>query len=229
MPTDSDMRAAFLASIIETPGDDVPRLIYADWLEDHGEELRAEFIRVQVELQKPFRNGPGAVERCREMVAREHEIMSMARGDTPIWADWAGPAARCLSSVLGFAGRDECLLLRRGLVAEGDECLLFRRGFVAEVHCPLAAWLEHGPEVVRAHPVEVIHLTDREPDRFARGVEPVERFRWWGWVSLRGPMRGDCVGAIFEHLDTNYFLDGYDSPDQAHDALSRACLAWARS
>src|SRR5688572_21228634 len=38
---------AFLQSIIETPDDDAPRLVYADWLEDNGDPVRAEFIRLQ--------------------------------------------------------------------------------------------------------------------------------------------------------------------------------------
>ena len=39
-----------LAAIIAEPDDDVPRLIYADWLDEQGDATRAEFIRVQVEL-----------------------------------------------------------------------------------------------------------------------------------------------------------------------------------
>ena len=42
--------AGFLAAICEQPHDVGLRLIYADWLEDHGEEGRAEFVRVQCEL-----------------------------------------------------------------------------------------------------------------------------------------------------------------------------------
>lgn len=43
---------AFLHDIVTNPADDVVRLIYADWLNDHGQEDRAEFIRVQCELWK---------------------------------------------------------------------------------------------------------------------------------------------------------------------------------
>jgi uncharacterized protein (TIGR02996 family) len=39
----------FLDDIISHPEDDTPRLIYADWLEDHGQLARAEFIRLQIE------------------------------------------------------------------------------------------------------------------------------------------------------------------------------------
>jgi uncharacterized protein (TIGR02996 family) len=38
---------ALLAAVCEAPGDDTPRLIYADWLEDNGDPHRAELIRVQ--------------------------------------------------------------------------------------------------------------------------------------------------------------------------------------
>jgi uncharacterized protein (TIGR02996 family) len=38
---------AFLTAIGDAPGDDTPRLVYADWLEDGGQPERAEFVRVQ--------------------------------------------------------------------------------------------------------------------------------------------------------------------------------------
>jgi uncharacterized protein (TIGR02996 family) len=40
----------FLQEILTHPDDDAPRLVYADWLDDHGDEMRAEFIRLQIEL-----------------------------------------------------------------------------------------------------------------------------------------------------------------------------------
>jgi uncharacterized protein (TIGR02996 family) len=48
--------ANFLAAIREDPDDDGVRLVYADWLEEHGDSeaqrARAEFIRVQIELKR---------------------------------------------------------------------------------------------------------------------------------------------------------------------------------
>src|SRR5436305_1933691 len=43
------MRTAepFLAAVAARPGDDLPRLIFADWLDEHGYADRAEFIRLQ--------------------------------------------------------------------------------------------------------------------------------------------------------------------------------------
>lgn len=42
--------AHFLRAIIDHPEDDGVRLIYADWLEEHGQAERAELIRVQCAL-----------------------------------------------------------------------------------------------------------------------------------------------------------------------------------
>jgi uncharacterized protein (TIGR02996 family) len=40
----------FLWTILDAPDDDAPRLVFADWLEDHGESAHAEFIRLQCAL-----------------------------------------------------------------------------------------------------------------------------------------------------------------------------------
>lgn len=41
------MEKAFLQVILENPDDDAPRLIYADWLDEHAHPERAELIRLQ--------------------------------------------------------------------------------------------------------------------------------------------------------------------------------------
>jgi uncharacterized protein (TIGR02996 family) len=52
--------AAFLDDIRGQPDDDVPRLIYADWLQDRDDPIRAargEFIRAQIECERLQRRG----------------------------------------------------------------------------------------------------------------------------------------------------------------------------
>jgi uncharacterized protein (TIGR02996 family) len=49
---------AFLADILEHPEDDTPRLVFADWLDDHAQPERAEFIRLQVELARLSAHDP---------------------------------------------------------------------------------------------------------------------------------------------------------------------------
>ncbi len=43
-------RDALLRAICDNPDDDTPRLVIADWLQEHGEDERAEFIRLQIVL-----------------------------------------------------------------------------------------------------------------------------------------------------------------------------------
>jgi uncharacterized protein (TIGR02996 family) len=43
-------RGAFIANILANPTDDLTRMVYADWLEEHNEPERAEFIRAQIIL-----------------------------------------------------------------------------------------------------------------------------------------------------------------------------------
>jgi uncharacterized protein (TIGR02996 family) len=64
--------SAFIKAIRAHPEDDVPRLVYADWLEEHGNPIRAEFIRVQCELASTPEHDP----RYRILEDREHEILS---------------------------------------------------------------------------------------------------------------------------------------------------------
>ncbi|MEK6235361.1 MAG: TIGR02996 domain-containing protein [Planctomycetales bacterium] len=44
-----DHEQAFLAEIAANPGDEAPRLIFTDWLEERG-DLRAELLRLMNEL-----------------------------------------------------------------------------------------------------------------------------------------------------------------------------------
>jgi uncharacterized protein (TIGR02996 family) len=63
---------AFLRDIVENPDDDVPRLVLADWLEDHGQPGRAEFIRTQVQLSRLEEYDP----RRPALEARERELLA---------------------------------------------------------------------------------------------------------------------------------------------------------
>jgi uncharacterized protein (TIGR02996 family) len=43
---------ALLAAIAAHPDEDTPRLAYADWLDEHDRPIRAEFIRVQIDISR---------------------------------------------------------------------------------------------------------------------------------------------------------------------------------
>jgi len=63
---------ALLAAIRQAPDDDAPRLIYADWLDEHGQPERAEFIRVQIELAQ--NESPTLRKRGAELLAAHHDL-----------------------------------------------------------------------------------------------------------------------------------------------------------
>jgi uncharacterized protein (TIGR02996 family) len=60
----------FLADIVQHPNDDAPRLVYADWLDEHGNPDLASFIRVQCALARLPDGCPGRV----ELEEQEHDL-----------------------------------------------------------------------------------------------------------------------------------------------------------
>jgi uncharacterized protein (TIGR02996 family) len=74
----SASEGAFLRSIAEEPEDNALRLVFADWLDEHGEGPRADFIRVQCELA----SANLSEERRRALRVRERELL-----DTH-WLEW---------------------------------------------------------------------------------------------------------------------------------------------
>jgi uncharacterized protein (TIGR02996 family) len=43
---------ALLSAIAADPDEDTPRLVYADWLDEHDRHARAEFIRLQIDMAR---------------------------------------------------------------------------------------------------------------------------------------------------------------------------------
>jgi uncharacterized protein (TIGR02996 family) len=105
-------RAALLAAVVARPDDDTPRLVLADWLDDHGEADRAEFVRLQCRLAmtESTTDDRGRLETCELELLTRHA------------ADWVAPRPV-------FPGRVESLPF------EGREGYrsVFRRGFVEAV------------------------------------------------------------------------------------------------
>jgi uncharacterized protein (TIGR02996 family) len=66
-------RDALLKAVCENPDDDTPRLVFADWLQENGEEERAEFIRLQIEVARRFEAGTLADDDPDEFLAGELE------------------------------------------------------------------------------------------------------------------------------------------------------------
>jgi uncharacterized protein (TIGR02996 family) len=65
---------ALLAAIRAAPDDDAPRLVYADWLDEHGQPERAAFIRIQCELART--GDPALRRREAELLAEHHDAFA---------------------------------------------------------------------------------------------------------------------------------------------------------
>src|SRR5581483_12084459 len=122
-------RDAFLAAVVARPDDDLPRLIFADWLDEHGEPERAEVIRLQCAAARgdpdgdPLRGYPATSARQR-----------MIDLETAHRAAWLGPLAR--------------------MVWQAE----VRRGFVEHVVLPARLFLTAGPELRRLAPLRGVTL-----------------------------------------------------------------------
>lgn len=223
----------FLPAILANPADDLPRRVYADWLEEHGECERAEFIHVQIELARTKCEPPcpgnvhaagGFGTRCacyRAALRRREQKLEKQYG-----GEWSQPIQVLLANI------------------HDNVDWKFRRGFIAEIHCTLAEWwggkCRHGripgvgPDIVRAAPIEVVRMTDREPASqaypytWAGLANCPERPAYSHWLplSLVAAMKGFVRFANQDRLGQGYAE--FDSPAAARAELSRVLLAEAK-
>lgn len=135
-----------LAAILDRPADDTPRVVAADWLDEHDQPDRAELVRVQCELARTWLSGrvndpcpacgvlSGEVhlDSCRVLALRRRECELL---DAAAVSDWAA-----------FPG----------FVREW----WWLRGFVGRLSLDLAAWQAHAPALLAAHPLERVEVAD---------------------------------------------------------------------
>lgn len=74
-------REALLAAVRESPNDDLPRLVYADWLDENGGSERAAFIRAQVEAVRAEPFSPAA----RDAEDRAAKLLTERNRETWTW------------------------------------------------------------------------------------------------------------------------------------------------
>ena len=105
--------AGFLEAICENPDDDVPRLVYADWLEERGDP-RGEFIRLQCILASM----PDNDERRWSLLAREKQLLWLHG------KNWAGPLRRQVRQYAFRRGFVEAITLGAAdFLSKGDDLL----------------------------------------------------------------------------------------------------------
>lgn len=198
----------FLDDIIANPEDNVPRLIYADWLEDHGtpnDVSRGRFIRRQIAgevAQAPLFMTVDAI-----------ESLGLEIGSKRVAS----------AGKLKWVSKDK------------EAEIVWTRGFLAEIRAPFAVLKKHLPGLVRRHPIERVRATDKEPQHFIEvpNVWP-EHWTWWQDQTDDG---GDFVGEeMIALLEPGLPAQGeggkgknYPTADATHAALSVALLRWAKT
>ena len=152
-------REAFIRAIAEHLYDDTPRLAVADWLDEHGDHARAEFIRVQCELE-PIRD-KYEIPRAMELHAKENELLRNGEWLGAMPKEWNG--------------------LIVGISVE------FRRGFADILRLSAKMFLEHGEAIRALHPTirrAVIHCLNGWGERLAAaaalaGLAELELACWY--------------------------------------------------
>ena len=222
----TDIQSELLATVIANPDDILARLILADWLEENGvEPERAEFIRVQVEIEAWNRKAKESGWLAGKTYGMAHDIgtrrMWLCRREKELlakhWTEWAPRFPDTESAFNCFCDN---LWTHKPTPTPWVQ---FRNGFPDHITLPLEAWcglecqegfhsplLEmkcphchgsgrvdaHGPAIVRATPVRDVRFVGKEPSAY-----PVTLTEYWGW--FRGNRDGNepmCVPVFLWEL-----------------------------
>lgn len=214
-PSQQHERDGLLADVLAHPHDDAPRLIFADWCEDHGEAERADLVRLQIELaalrQKAREYGPTspppAMRERMGVLARRQAASLEAHAD-----EWVGPdLPRLLLSPDGRRPLEEYGLSpaceartddKKGWIdvrlceaAVAVMALRFSRGFVDEVRGRLDALTAHGPAIVAMHPLTRMTALDKRPlldGRDSGSMKPC----WFWRVTTGDHTRGESAHSL---------------------------------
>lgn len=151
-------RQALLLAIRAAPDDDLPRLAYADWLEENGDPGRAQFIRVQCALARlaPDEDEHDAVYQRSEALAREHA------------GRWAGE----LPSLDGVSWSSFTRGFVEGATATSWEALVREAGRIREAILLRDLWLRLGTNFSAFRHPECLESIERLTVRGRTGLSP---------------------------------------------------------
>jgi uncharacterized protein (TIGR02996 family) len=199
-----------LREVLERPADDSPRLILADWLDERGDEARAEFIRVQCELSR----GTPA---WRALRRRERELL--------------GGVGRRVLDELRSTGWWPWTLFPGDAGCPDGPRVTFRRGFVDEVRLPCRQFLRQGvpAALFGSQPITRVELSDRAARESGPGAGP--QYYFCRVPPYCGAAGHDLPAALWDRLSGGSSYGGqmiYRARGQAEEVLSAACVRLGR-
>ena len=202
---------ALIRTVLSNPEDDAPRLIYADWLEEHGRVEDAEFIRVQIELARRGFGGP----------LRENE-----EGDFRYPRDMEPLITRQTQLWLGGFGLpdlpDGLINLAMPYGSPQSENLLVRRGFVERAMVSSTRFFKVAAPLFAQQPVTQVCLWGLQPSSIRSG---------FGWVHDFGGGRYDQIpDELWGFVYGDDIADRiFPTAEAALAALSQACVRYGRA
>ena len=151
---------SLLRAVIDNPEDNAPRLVYADWLDEHGEPDHAELIRLQCALARrggvPKARRVAVKQRVAEILVQPSFAHPTYETETLLWE--RGFIAQYPLEIRGERGRgfDGCSLQgRTGFSRLGPWILGIKLRLSSWVRHPAAVWRRH---VDRAWPRPITEL-----------------------------------------------------------------------
>ncbi len=154
MTADED---ALLATIAANPADDLPRLVYADWLEEHGRGVRAEFIRLQIEIAKLEVGPRDVIDRNVPLWKRQQELLDGHLGEL-LGSPTAGPTLFEPDGGGEFKGLVETV--------GRSQMVSFSRGFLKLIDLTAAEFNAHAGELTRLRPPPGVRVATGNYRRF---------------------------------------------------------------
>jgi uncharacterized protein (TIGR02996 family) len=130
-----------LAAIMSDKGDDTVRLVYADWLQEHGQEERAEFIRVQCELERHTKYIHGI--KCHDI-----PVLELLRRERELWVNY------------GLGWLSPTTLIRYDSLDPEVHDLVWKRGFVEKVTITAEDFITHADEIYWHPKQRIIYYDD---------------------------------------------------------------------
>ena len=164
---------ALTAAILSAPDDDLPRLVFADYLDETGDPaqaVRAEFIRIQCELARPDDHPPDQLHR---LLLREKALLdTLARR-------WLEPLKKGNPPLLSQKSHGQ-----------------FRRGFVEVVWMPADWFVTVAERLFARCPVRELRVTETTTDEF-RGLLACDHTFRLEVLDLSERKLGNTAPAVF--------------------------------
>ena len=255
MPTTFQLETAnrLLREILENNSDDEIRLIYADLLEDMGQDDRANFIRLHLQLEKISEcvRGWQRLAQQRKTLHYTCESCRVVSNQYPVLEDTFN---RLISSENGSDFFKAGWRIMTPLTTQMPErfpdypVLYLRRGFCFCASGPIQALCDALPDLLKRHPIEHVFVTDRRPQYYIENSHWRAHWSWWCYPGTPDPGSISSIEKVlfdkltntdYVHLTTEAFSPfpqqrrqaevltrNYFNHDRAMDSLNKAVLRY---